>query len=204
MIVPAFLIEAVPEVRAAHDRLLALERERERRLPEWRRLSNAASALGRWDNGKRVPAHGVTTAAFEEARALATAADEEIKSLDRQLSRAKKDLEAAVGGISHRTQVRQAAAGAALELQAEAGPLWERLQKVLADRDEAYRYAGSPGRDWKTHWNARPDRFDGGVTDVKQIMDARMTFDTRALQDVLIGDDPIESSNQDGPSRQVA
>jgi hypothetical protein len=184
MTIPKFLLDGLPEARAAHDAVQALQAEYEAAAQEWKRVNATLNALGRWDNGKRVPAHGVTTAAYEEAKAASSAAEARRDAVAKRLSRAHLQAKAVIDAAENE-MVRTTAAQHALATHEEAESLWAQLQRVLDERDEAYRYAGSPGRDWKTRQGARVNRIDGGVIDVQMIMTARMNFDTAAVQSVL-------------------
>ena len=52
-----------------------------------------------------------------------------------------------------------------------------------------FRSIGRPGQDWKSARGAVPNRFDGGVTDVKHIMEARVDrFDVETLSILASGE----------------
>ena len=71
----------------------------------------------------------------------------------------------------------------------QAVQLWDEVQAVLTERDAAHSAIGRPGLDWKKARGAVPNRFDGGVTDVNNIMEAQIgRFDTETLRILAAGE----------------
>lgn len=204
---PQFLIDATP---GAPEAQAALQAETEALLAIQAKRREASAALvskAHRANGTFVKNDDVTTAEFDRLTAENAALDREATTQERRRDRAAKHLEDVLCSptpevAAHRKNV---AANRALELHARAVELWDELQQILTERDTAYSICGSPGRAWTTQRGARQDRLDGGITDAKTIMDARIGgFDVQAVDTVANGGKVLTEAERAQAARAAA
>lgn len=203
MTVPAYILEAVPAVREVAEALAKAEAEAAETRRVWKAASKAAFDLGRWDDGKRVPTHGVLSADFEAASENARLAEDADKKAMCRAEILRKKLDAAMRD-ANATDLHAVAARHALAKQEEAAAAWAALKAALDERDEAWRIAGRPGRDWKTRVGAMPNRFDGGASDAATIIETRLTIDVAALETVANGETAPTQADLDAAAETVA
>ena len=145
----------------------------------------------------------ITAADYDALTAAKADMNRQISAHERKVDGARNHLDELIRSLSpeeQKTRNRKIAAHT-LPTHAQA-VLWEELQSVLCERDTAYSAVGRPGRDWKNARGAVPNRFDGGVTDVNNIMEARVgRFDTETLS-ILAAGETVPSKPKSMPPRR--
>lgn len=148
---PAFLEEITPGAREAREAFEAAVTEADPAAiqAEVKASIAAAYALGRHVDGEFVPKQDVTFAEFEAAQHRKLAALKAQEQASRRIGRLRARYDEIMKGSPADPAARRAAAAkVALAKHDQAVAAWETLRAALDDRDEAWKYAGSPGRDW--------------------------------------------------------
>ena len=188
---PQILIDTTPGATKAQEALNTEIAERVRLTSEHRSISNRIVAASTRVNGALIKKPEIATADYDALTAADSDLNRKITAQDRQVDAARKHLDELVHSLSpeeRKTRTRKVAAHA-LTAHARAVQLWNELQAVLTERDAAHSAIGHPGQDWKKARGAVPNRFDGGVTDVNSIMEARVgRFDTETLSVLAAGE----------------
>jgi hypothetical protein len=148
---PDWLIDATGS-REAHDAWRRAEADALPLLRAHREAIAAQTGTARWQgtpgNAFMAPARDISTADFERLRAAAQSAGDAVAAANRKIGRAKKAFDTLLnsGDAGARNRI---AASVALAEQSTAAAAWETLKTSLTRRDEAYRFAGSPGQRWQ-------------------------------------------------------
>lgn len=188
---PQIIVDTTPGATKALEALSAETAERVRLNSEHRSISNRMVAASSWQNGALVKKPEIATADYDALTAAKADMSRKITAQDRRVDAARKHLDELIHSLSpeeRKTRTRKIAAHT-LTTHARAVQLWEELQSVLSERDAAYSAIRRPGQDWKKSRGAVPNRFDGGVTDVSHIMEARVgRFDIETLSVLAAGE----------------
>lgn len=188
---PQILVDTTPGATKAQEALNTEIAERVRLNSEHRSISNRMVAASTRQNGALVKKPEIATADYDALTAANVDMNRMITAQDRRVDAAHKHLDELIHSLSpeeRKTRTRKIAAHT-LTAHARAIQLWEELQSVLSERDTAYSAIGRPGQDWKKAHGAVPNRFDGGVTDVSNIMEARVGhFDIETLSILAAGE----------------
>lgn len=174
---------------------------------EGRTLSGKLSSATTRDNGVLVKKPEVSTADYDVLTAARAELRRSIVVQERRVDAARKHLNEIIHSLSNqeRKACSKKIATHAIEKHRESARLWAELQEVLTDRDQAYDGLGRPGHDWKKAIGALPNRFDGGVKDVKNIMDARVgAFDVVALSALASGESLPTQAERDAATQNRA
>jgi hypothetical protein len=191
-VMPLWLIEAIPSVKTVYDAWQsenAIGRELAA-TADSAKLELDALSHRDYPGAPHQRAAGVTVGDYEAA--LARLADAEAQ-LGPQANRARAALEVFDDLSVSRVVAPErtdAAARQAVASHAAAVDAWAALSVALKTRDQAYRYAGTPGRAWTTRQSlgAMVARSDGGASEADRIMTARLDgFPIEAVESIAKG-----------------
>jgi hypothetical protein len=133
-----FLSEAEP-LQAAHQAALAARRGK-------------VAYQGEPGSAILVPAAHVSTSEFDRLNSVVRSTKSALEAHGREARAYRAKFDAIVRHPSVAADELQAiAAGQALANHDRATDAWKVLRSALADRDQAYRHAGMPGREWSTN-----------------------------------------------------
>lgn len=188
---PQILVDSTPGAPEIQETLNAETTALIRLNTESRTISSRLMAASNRQDGTLVKKPEIPTADYDALTAANADMNRRISAQHRRIDAAHKHLDELIHSLSPEERKTRSSKIAAhtLAKHTQAVRLWEDLQQVLTDRDAAYDAIGRPGQDWKSARGAVPNRFDGGITDVKHIMEARVgRFDVETLSILASGE----------------
>jgi hypothetical protein len=209
---PEWLIELTPGATEARDEWRRLAAEAAPLQAAVKAAIKAAVPLGRWvgtgpGDAQYVPAVGVSTADFEAAQKTKADAEAAVKAANRRTAAAYVKFErlmAGSGDVVSAEARRAAAAEYAVKMQADLERAWAAFTEALDAREEAYHYAGQPGRSWQTRNGAGSDPARA-LGDARALLDVVVTkFDTGAATAAGNGEDVDSSAAYEAEMARVS
>lgn len=191
---PDWLLDAVPGAREALAKIETLVAEGEPLSIAVREARNAMTGkyrvVGKEGHGIRVPAVGVSQAEFDAINAEILRTEEESAAHGRTVKAARDYFDSLIAAARRSGELRVPAARAALAAHAEAVDAWAVVERALAARDDAYRWAGSPGTPWHGRHYVNESQGTSAETQARKVVGQRVSsFDVGATEAAANGEE---------------